>query len=170
MPATPRALALPALTLPALTLPALALLAATVPAQAIDVQRSLDVAAAPAKVWQAIGDFCGIGDWHPAVERCAPSEKDGLKVRTLSLKGGGTLVEEQVSRDEKVMRYTYTILEGPLPVADYRSTLSVAPEGSGSKVSWSGTFSAKGAPDTVAQDAIGGIYESGLKAIADRAK
>lgn len=151
-------------------LPVLALVAGTAPGYAIDVAKSLTVAAPPAKVWQTVGDFCGIGDWHPAVEKCVPSEKDGLKVRTLSLKGGGTLVEEQVSRDDKVMSYTYTILSGPLPVADYKSTLSVAPEGSGSKLNWTGTFNAKGAPDTVAQDAISGIYESGLKAIADKAK
>ena len=153
-----------------LALPVLALVAGTVPGYAIDVAKTATVAAPPAKVWQTIGDFCGIGDWHPAVEKCALSEKDGMKVRTLSLKGGGTLVEEQVSRDDKVMSYTYTILSGPLPVSDYKSTLSVAPDGTGSKLSWTGTFNAKGAPDTVATDAISGIYESGLKAIADKAK
>ncbi|GJE46237.1 SRPBCC family protein [Methylobacterium soli] len=153
-----------------LTLAGLALLAGTAPGLALDVQKSLEVAAPPAKVWQTIGDFCGIGTWHPAVEKCTPSEKDGKKIRTLALKGGGTLVEEQVTRDDKVMSYTYTILEGPLPVSDYKSTIAVAPEGSGSKVTWEGTFNAKGAPDTVAKDAIEGIYTSGLKAIADKAR
>ncbi|WP_375453410.1 SRPBCC family protein [uncultured Methylobacterium sp.] len=153
-----------------LVLPVLALVAGTVPGHAIEVVKSIDVAAPPAKVWQTIGEFCGIGDWHPAIETCAPSEKDGMKLRTLSLKGGGTLVEAQVSRDDKVMRYTYTLVQGPLPVADYTSTIAVAPEGTGSKVSWSGSFGAKGVPDTVAQDAISGIYESGLKAIADKSR
>lgn len=148
----------------------LALAAATVPGYALEVTRSADIAAPPAKVWQTIGEFCGIGDWHPAIEKCALSDKDGMKVRTLSLKGGGTIKEEQVSRDDKVMSYTYTILESPLPVSDYKSTLSVAPEGSGSKVTWTGTFNAKGAPDTVAVDAIQGIYDSGLKALAEKAK
>jgi hypothetical protein len=37
-------------------------------------------------------------------------------------------------------------------------------------VTWTGTFNAKGAPDTVATDAIQGIYDSGLKALADKAK
>ncbi|GJD34423.1 SRPBCC family protein [Methylobacterium aerolatum] len=153
----------------ALAFAALALTAAA-PAQAIEVQRSVDIAAPPAKVWQTIGDFCGIGTWHPAVEKCTPSEMDGKKVRLLSLKGGGAIKEEQVSRDDKVMSYTYTILESPLPVSDYKSTIAVAPEGSGSKVTWSGTFNAKGAPDTVATDAVQGIYESGLKALAEKAK
>jgi len=153
-----------------LPLAALALAASTVAGHALEVTRSADIAAPPAKVWQTIGEFCGIGDWHPAIEKCVLSDKDGMKVRTLSLKGGGTLKEEQVSRDDKVMSYTYTILEGPLPVADYKSTLAVAPEGTGSKVTWSGTFNAKGAPDTVAVDAIQGIYESGLKALSDKTK
>jgi len=153
-----------------LPLAALALAASTLAGHALEVTRSADIAAPPAKVWQTIGEFCGIGDWHPAIEKCVLSDKDGMKVRTLSLKGGGTLKEEQVSRDDKVMSYTYTILEGPLPVSDYKSTLAVAPEGTGSKVTWSGTFNAKGAPDTVAVDAIQGIYESGLKALADKAK
>ena len=153
----------------ALAFAALALTAAA-PAQAIEVQRSVDIAAPPAKVWQTIGDFCGIGTWHPAVEKCTPSEMDGKKVRLLALKGGGAIKEEQVSRDDKVMSYTYTILESPLPVSDYKSTIAVAPEGSGSKVTWSGTFNAKGAPDTVATDAIQGIYESGLKALVEKAK
>lgn len=148
----------------------LGLAAAAVPGHALEVKRSADIAAPPAKVWQAIGDFCGIGSWHPAVETCTPSEAAGVKVRTLALKGGGTLKEEQVSRDDKVMSYTYTILEGPLPVSDYRSTLAVAPDGAGSKVTWSGTFDAKGVPDSVASDAIQGIYESGLKALGETAK
>ncbi|MET0745684.1 MAG: SRPBCC family protein, partial [Microvirga sp.] len=96
-----------------LPLAALALAASTVAGHALEVTRSADIAAPPAKVWQTIGEFCGIGDWHPAIEKCVLSDKDGMKVRTLSLKGGGTLKEEQVSRDDKVMSYTYTILEGP---------------------------------------------------------
>ena len=42
-------------------------------------------------VWSKIGDFCGISNWHPAVEKCELSA-DG-KTRTLSLNGGGTIVE-----------------------------------------------------------------------------
>lgn len=149
---------------------AAALATATVPGHALELKRSADIAAPPAKVWQTIGDFCGIGSWHPAIETCTPSETGGMKVRTLALKGGGTIKEQQLTRDDKVMSYTYTILESPLPVSDYTSTLAVAPDGSGSKVTWSGTFNAKGAPASVATDAIQGIYESGLKALGETAK
>ena len=151
--------------------PAAALVVASLsPALALEVTKSVDVAAAPEAVWKTIGGFCGIGDWHPVIEKCALSKKGGKDVRTLSLKGGGTIVEEEESRSDKKMDYTYTILEGPLPVTDYHSTIMVAKAGNGSKVTWSGTFKAKGAPDDKAKEAIAGVYEAGLKGIATKAK
>ena len=153
-----------------LALPVCALLAGTLPSLALDVTKTVDVQSPPAKVWSVIGDFCGIGQWHPAIQTCVPSTDGGKTLRTLGLKGGGTLVESQTARDDAKMSYTYAIVSGPLPVSDYSSTLSVAPKAGGATVTWTGSFKAKGAPDAVAVDAITGIYESGLKAIADKAK
>ena len=51
--------------------------------------------ARPTQAWAAIGDFCGIAGWHPAIEKCELGEKGGKPIRTLSLKGGGTIVEER---------------------------------------------------------------------------
>ncbi|HEY5206196.1 MAG TPA: SRPBCC family protein, partial [Roseiarcus sp.] len=62
----------------------------------------------PDALWKKIGDFCGIGDWHPAVEKCVLST-DG-KQRTLSLRGGGMLVEALETVDNATQTYTYTIL------------------------------------------------------------
>lgn len=70
-----------------LALPALALLAGTVPGLALEAAKTIDVAAPPAKVWSTIGDFCGIGQWHPAIEKCALSQDGGKTLRTLNLKG-----------------------------------------------------------------------------------
>jgi hypothetical protein len=147
----------------------LAAMAAT-PALALSVTRSAEVAAPPAKVWAVIGEFCGIADWHPAIEKCELSKKGDKEIRTLSLKGGGTLVEELVSRGNDRYNYTYAIVEGPLPVENYKSTISVRPSGAGSKVIWAGEFKAKGADDAKAQATIAGVYEAGLKGIADKAK
>lgn len=140
------------------------------PALALELNASTEIAAAPAVVWKTIGDFCGIGHWHPAIEKCVLSEKGGKPLHTLSLKGGGTIVEELLARDDKTMSYSYAILESPLPVTDYKSTLEVAPSGSGSKVTWSGAFKAKGADDAKAKEVILGIYDAGLKSIAAKAK
>jgi hypothetical protein len=114
-------------------------------------------------LWAKVGDFCGIGKWHPAIEKCELSA-DG-KTRTLSLKGGGTIVESLVKMDPAGRSYTYSIVSGPLPVANYTSTISVAADGAGSVVTWAGKYDAKGAPDADAQKAIQGVYDSGLKAL-----
>jgi hypothetical protein len=140
------------------------------PAFALSVTKSASVQAPPAKVWAVFSRFCSIGDWHPAIQTCTPSMKGGMHVRTLALKGGGTIVEERVSYSNQKMSYTYKILSSPLPVSHYKSTLSVAPDGSGSTVTWTGTFQAKGADDAKAEDVIGGIYDAGLKGIADKAQ
>jgi hypothetical protein len=139
-------------------------------AMALDVKKSVDVAAAPDAVWKVVGDFCGIGAWHPAVEKCELQQKDGKTFRLLSLKGGGTILEQQAAWDDAAHSYGYTIVESPLPVANYASTLSVAANGSGSTITWVGTFDAKGAPDDKAAEVIGGIYDAGLAGIAEKAK
>ena len=136
------------------------------PAFALTAEKTVDVTASPDKVWQTIGTFCGIADWHPAIAKCVITKHGRTPVRTLSLKGGGTLVEKQTERSNTAHHYTYTILKGPLPVSDYHSTLSVVGKGTGSTISWTGKFEAKGAPDADAQKAIQGIYDSGLDALA----
>ncbi len=137
----------------------------------LEVTRSATLpSTAPAAVWAAVGDFCGIGTWHPAVANCTLSEADGVPMRTLALKGGGEIVEKQVSWDDAAMSYTYAILTSPLPVADYVSTLSVSPDGAGSKIVWTGSFNASGASDADAENVIAGIYTAGIEGIAARAK
>lgn len=127
------------------------------------------MAAAPDAAWKAIGDFCGIANWHPAVAKCELSEKDGAMMSLLTLKDGAKILEKQVSFDGKVMAYTYAIVEaGPLPVANYQSTLAVTPDGSGSTLTWSGKFDAKGADDAKAGEAIGGVYQGGLDSLAGK--
>ncbi len=138
------------------------------PAFALSAQKTVDITASPDKVWQAIGTFCGIADWHPAVTKCVLSKQHGAVVRTLSLKGGGTLVEKQTERSNNARHYAYVILKGPLPVSDYHSTIAVIAKGSGSTVSWTGSFNAKGASDEDATKAIQGIYDSGLDALASK--
>ncbi|PNG25401.1 SRPBCC family protein [Methylocella silvestris] len=144
--------------------------AGALPALAVDVSRSAEIKAPAATVWSAIGDFCGIANWHPAIEKCEISTKDGVQMRTLTLKGGGTIVEQQQDRNDDDLNYRYIIVESPLPVEDYVSTIEVEPIETGSKVTWSGTFKAKGVDDAKAAEVIAGIYEAGLKGITDKAK
>jgi hypothetical protein len=131
-----------------------------VPASALESSIKGSSTASADAVWAKIGDFCGIGKWHPAIEKCVLSA-DG-KERTLSLKGGGTIVEKQEKRDDAAHSYTYSIVSGPLPVTNYMSTISVAAAGAGSTITWSGKYDAKGASDADAKKTIDGVYQGGI--------
>lgn len=144
-------------------------------ADALEVTRSRDVDAPPAAVWALIGDFCSIARWHPQVERCILStdeddESVKVQVRGLVVKGGlGTIVEVETARDESGMSYSYSFVQGPLPVAAYNATLAVRANGSGSTVIWSGTFDASGASDTQAVADMTAVYDQGLAGVAREA-
>ncbi len=134
-------------------------------ALAADAARSVTTTADPATTWEAVGDFCAIADWHPAVTECAVSDHDGTPRRTLTLDGGGTIVEDLVARDDDAMTYTYTIIESPLPVAGYESTIAVSADGDGSRIDWTGSFEPSGASEDEAVGVMNGIYEAGLAGI-----
>ena len=102
------------------------------------------------------------------VGQCAESEQNGAAMRKLTTVDGGILVEKRVQYSEEGMSYTYVIVDSPLPVSDYVSTLAVMGMGSGSMITWSGRFAASGARDAKAVEVISGIYQAGLKALRDR--
>ncbi|WP_037457417.1 SRPBCC family protein [Skermanella stibiiresistens] len=144
--------------------PALAaalILLSAAPSLALDAAYRAESASPPAAVWSKIGDFCGIAQWHPAVESCALSAKDGATLRTLALKGGGAILEKLEARDDAARSYSYSIISSPLPVRDYQSVISVVPTGSGSAVVWTGKFNARDASDADALKTIEGIYKAG---------
>ncbi len=140
-----------------------AIIVSTGSALAVDSTLITPSSMSPEALWQKVGDFCGIGSWHPAVEKCSLSA-DG-KQRTLSLKGGGTMVEALEKWDNANRTYGYKILSSPLPVTNYHSTLSVVPDGNGSALKWMGTYDSAGAPEAEAKKVIDGLYESGSKAL-----
>ena len=127
--------------------------------------RSVTLNAAPGDVWALIGGFQSLPDWHPAVESSTREDIGGVEHRRLGLAGGGEILEKNLGGD--TMSVGYEIIDSPLPVADYKATISVADAGadSGGKavVVWASTYqaTADGADDIVA-----GIYTAGLDALA----
>lgn len=147
------------------SLAALGLILAATSAQAIESKVTKTSTQTVDAVWTKIGDFCGIAQWHPALAKCDLSASK--KTRTLTLKGGGTIVERLVSWSDKTHSYTYKIVSSPLPVEKYVSTIHVVKSGAGSKIIWSGHYSAKaGTADADAKKTIDGVYQGGVDALA----
>lgn len=147
-----------------------AFLAATATsAAALDAGYSKATTANAKTAWSAIGDFCGISAWHPALETCEISQKEGATLRTLTLKAGGTILEQLVEQNDETMTQTYIILEGVLPVANYKSTLKVVAKGDGAAYDWSGTFNAKeGVADEEAVKTMNGVYAAGVDSLVTK--
>ncbi len=134
----------------------------------LEVKRQLEVPASPEEVWAVIGDFGQIAEWHPACSASSSETVHGEVRRTIVVGDGGRLVERLEELDDTAHTYSYSILEGPLPVKDYLSKLSVEADGEGSLILWSGRFNAKDVDDDRAKGVIAGIYEIGLAALKKR--
>ncbi|MFQ5467083.1 MAG: SRPBCC family protein [Kiloniellaceae bacterium] len=127
----------------------------------VNVKQELAV---PARtVWDAIGGFNSLAQWHPAVAKSETETEGDTTTRTLSLAGGGTIVEKLESTDETERSYTYSILSGPLPVADYTATIRVRETPGGCTVEWTSEFTPSGAPESDAVAAIRGVYDAGFE-------
>ena len=126
------------------------------------VSKTLQIAADPAKVWTMLGRFDGLEAWMPSIESCEGTGSGPGAKRTLTMGDGASVIEELVSVDESTRRYTYKILEAPLPIKNYLSAISVTAEGSGSGVSWACEFDADGAPEADMEAMLVDLYQSSL--------
>lgn len=124
----------------------------------VSMSQNLNVSAD--QVWQMIGSFNALPDWHPSVEKSELAEEG--QTRTLSLMGGGTIIEKLEKLDDNSRTYTYSIVDSPLPIKNYTSTIKVTGEGDNATVEWSSEFDAAGVPENDAMKAIEGVYQAGL--------
>ena len=142
-------------------------------AGALTVEREATVDGSPDTVWKLVGNFNALDVWHPAVVS-STMKGAGTKAgatRTLTL-GNGAKIEEKLTAYSGVKHtYSYTILNSPLPVKNYLSTLTLSKAGEGKTlVKWSSTFDANGASDDEAKKVIGGIYDGGLSRVGSTLK
>lgn len=136
-------------------------------ADSLSVTREVTIDSTPATVWKLVGNFNALDVWHPAVSKSeinGAGTKVGTK-RTLTMAGGNTtLVEQLTAYDAAKTRYSYTIVSGPLPVTNYKSTISLDATADGKTLmKWTSTFeAAKGADSAAATHAVEAVYDGGL--------
>jgi hypothetical protein len=138
-----------------------------------EFSRSAVIAATPDKIWAVVGDFNGLGEWHPMVP---PSTIEGGgdantpgAVRAFAIDGDVLSREELITYDASAHRMEYKLIQAPLPIADYHATFEVRPHPDGSEVVWSARYD--GADEVVPDvEAIfaEGTYGAGLAALRER--
>ena len=144
------------------------------PPKTLKVVESVEIKAPVVKVWDTVKDFDGLTKWHPGFSGCelvSGSNGKAGAVRKLTVKGGPSFTEKLLSYDGHHHSYHYSIIESPLPITDYSSTITVKAAGGGmTKVTWSGKFKRKNTSDNPPEaesDAgavklVKGVYRGGL--------
>ncbi len=147
------------------------------------VEETVEIAAAPDKVWKVMGDFQDMS-WVPGVKSTTgtggnttdPKNNDNeVAHRTITLDSGGQITEGLYRYDAAEHLYSYRIDKVDihvLPVNDYSSTIKVEPsgDGKGSTVTWRGAFyrgymnndPPPDLDDAASQAAVRKIYQAGL--------
>ena len=112
------------------------------------------IAATPDEVWAKVGDFAGVAELFPAIESFRLEGDDriigmfGMEIR-----------ERLLARDEESRCITSSVVDG-VPIESHTATISVEPEGDGSKVIWAYDVS----PDEMAP-IFGDTYKGALAAL-----
>jgi hypothetical protein len=116
-------------------------------------------------MWSLIGDPAGLANWHPAIAK-SPSESGR---RTLILADGGEVKEEIMAHDDSARSYTYRIIESPLPMTGYVSTIRVGPSDSGeAEVVWEAEYEPAGVELATLEEMLRGLYTVGLEGLESK--
>jgi len=148
--------------------------AAADPPKPLHVVETVEIKAPVDKVWAAVKDFDALPKWHPAFasdELVSGSNGRVGSVRKLTIKDGPVVVEQLTAYGDASHSYHYRIIDSPLPLADYSSSVAVhAGQGGMTQVTWSGTWKRKNPADNPPEaesDAgtiklVKGVYRGGL--------
>jgi hypothetical protein len=147
-----------------------ALLLGSVQASAVTVKKRTEAPGLPPQIWAEAGAFCAIKSWHPAVADCVEEKEGDVTYRTLTLKDGGAKIKEKLTETGD-LSYSYEIIEGPLPVQNYKAKLwlEVDDEPDRSVIYWQADFDPKGASEDDAKEMIAKIFAAGVKGIKQQA-
>ena len=107
------------------------------------------------EVWKVVSDVAGIAAWFPGIEEATVAGG----VRTCTIAGGITLVEDVVTVDDDLRRFQYRITDG-MPVESHLGTVDVIEDGDGSFV----VYSTEVTPDSLA-GLMGPAVEGGVQGL-----
>jgi hypothetical protein len=128
-----------------------------------------------AQVWTVVRDFNGLPGWLPAavesrIEQNARADQIGC-VRNFGLKDGGRIRERLLALSDYDYSMSYSILESPMGVEDYVSTLRLFPvtDGDRTYVEWSAEFNCPSAREADLVKLIGqSVFMGGLHSLRTR--
>ena len=141
----------------------------------IKVVRSTIIDAPVEAVWEALRDFNGHADWHPAVAVSLIEDGRGGDeigaVRDFKLKDGAALREQLLAPSDHSREITNCILDAPLPLEGYVASIRLRPVTDGNRTfwQWRSRFAClEREVDRLTKLVGDAIYTAGFEAIRDR--
>jgi len=95
----------------------------------------------PDTLWNEIGAFGSVGDWHPLLDSVELLGQGTGAMRIAHAKEGAEQAERLQTLDPERRLYRYTMEQTSMPVCDYRGEFRIDPAGdAASVVVWSAQF------------------------------
>ena len=135
----------------------------------MDMQRvaeTVEVNAAPDRVWELIGQF-DAAYWHPLIAEIRTTGTGPGQLRTIETIDGKQIIERLEAVDNLGRFYRYANIAG-LPVANYTGMLSVKPNGAGSSVEWSAQYLPNGPGTLIVKTIVSTLFKTGLDSLKSR--
>jgi hypothetical protein len=130
-----------------------------------EVRETGELGAGIDEVWKVVGDFVGLIE---GMGLPVEAEGEGIGMTRKITMGPSAIVERLEERDEAAKKLVYSILEGPLPVSGYVSTMQLSEAGAGrTKLEWSSTFEPVG-DEAEAKKVVSGVYTGGIAGLQGR--
>jgi hypothetical protein len=136
-------------------------------AQLQTVVQSVVVPATPDKVWSLIGEFGGIGRWHPLVAQVEMTGAGPGQLRTTETIDGQRIVERLESNDPAQRMYRYEMVSG-IPASRYTGWLETSAKGTGALIEWRVQYIADGQPTIIVKTIIETLLKTGLASLSKK--
>jgi hypothetical protein len=129
------------------------------------VVETVELSAAPERVWELIGQFGGY--WHPLIAQIRLTGTGPGQLRTIETIDGKQIVERLEATDNASRNYRYSNIAG-LPVMNYEGMLSVKPNGAGSTIEWRAQFLPNGQGTLIVKTMVSTLFKTGLESLKSR--
>lgn len=105
------------------------------------VEASADIPVDADTLWEAVGSFRSVGDWHPMLAQVEVDGDGPGAIRTATTHDGSQQVERLHEIHTTEHFYRYTMEASPMPVRDYVAEFRVQSDTNGnSTIRWTADF------------------------------
>ena len=129
------------------------------------VAESVELAAAPERVWELIGQFGG--SWNPLIADIKLIGTGIGQLRVIETIDGKQIIERLDAIENAGRSYRYTNIGG-IPASNYTGVLEVRPKGTGSSVEWQSRFLPNGQGTLLVKTIVSTLFKTGLESLKSR--